>query len=203
MTTLQRIARISLIPLSTLLAGIAHAQSAKEIVSTSGEREATAITVYNDDLALVKERRKIALPSGLARLSLREVSAKMRPETALLRAVSGSPISLIEQNFDFDLLTPQKLLEKYVGEEVRVLRMHPTTGEERSEKATVLSSNNGTVLRFADRIETGITGRLAFDSVPANLRDRPTLSVLLDAAGGSQSLELSYLTGGLATMAFG
>jgi hypothetical protein len=198
MTTLQRIARISLIPLSTLLAGIAHAQSAKEIVSTSGEREATAITVYNDDLALVKERRKIALPSGLARLSLREVSAKMRPETALLRAVSGSPISLIEQNFDFDLLTPQKLLEKYVGEEVRVLRMHPTTGEERSEKATVLSSNNGTVLRFADRIETGIPGRLAFDSVPANLRDRPTLSVLLDAAGGSQSLELSYLTGGLA-----
>ena len=198
MTTLQRIARISLIPLSTLLAGIVHAQSAKEIVATSGEREATAITVYNDDLALVKERRKIALPSGLARLSLREVSAKMRPETALLRAVSGSPISLIEQNFDFDLLTPQKLLEKYVGEEVRVLRMHPTTGEERSEKATVLSSNNGTVLRFADRIETGIPGRLAFDSVPANLRDRPTLSVLLDAAGGSQSLELSYLTGGLA-----
>ena len=114
MTTLQRIARISLIPLSTLLAGIAHAQSAKEIVSTSGEREATAITVYNDDLALVKERRKIALPSGLARLSLREVSAKMRPETALRRAVSGRPISLIVQSFDFLLHEPISLLEHYV-----------------------------------------------------------------------------------------
>ena len=198
MTTLQRIARVSLIPLSVLVAELAQAQTAKDLVSTGNDREATAITVYNDDLALVKERRKLTLPNGLTRLSLREVSAQMRPETALLRAATGSPISLIEQNFDFDLLTPQKLLEKYVGHDVRVLRMHPTTGEERSEKATVLSSNNGTVLRFADRIETGIPGRLAFDSVPANLRDRPTLSVLLDAAGGSQSLELSYLTGGLA-----
>ena len=198
MSTLQRIARVSLIPLSVLVAELAQAQTAKDLVSTGNDREATAITVYNDDLALVKERRKLTLPNGLTRLSLREVSAQMRPETALLRAATGSPISLIEQNFDFDLLTPQKLLEKYVGHEVRVLRMHPTTGEERSEKATVLSSNNGTVLRFADRIETGIPGRLAFDSVPANLRDRPTLSVLLDAAGGSQSLELSYLTGGLA-----
>jgi hypothetical protein len=53
------------------------------------------------------------------------------------------------------------------------------------------------VLRFADRIETGVPGRLAFDSVPANLRDRPTLSVLLEAAGGRQAVELSYLTGGL------
>jgi hypothetical protein len=53
-------------------------------------------------------------------------------------------------------------------------------------------------LRFADRIETGVPGRLAFDSVPANLRDRPTLSVLLEAGGGKQSVELSYLTGGLA-----
>jgi hypothetical protein len=61
----------------------------------------------------------------------------------------------------------------------------------------VLAAGQGTVLRFADRIETGVPGRLAFDSVPANLRDRPTLSVLLDAAGGKQSVELSYLTSGL------
>lgn len=176
----------------------AQAQTVRETVSGATDREATAITVYNEDLALVKERRKVVLPAGLARLSLREVSAQMRPETALLRAVSGSPLVLLEQNFDFDLLTPQNLLDKYVGREVTVLRTHPTTGEERHEKATVLSTQNGTVLRFADRIETGVPGRIVFDSVPANLRDRPTLSVLLEAAGGSQSLELSYLTGGLA-----
>lgn len=174
------------------------AEAAKEVVSGGAEREATAITVYNEDLALVKERRKVTLPAGLSRLSLREVSGQMRPETALLKAVSGHPVTLVEQNFDFDLLTPGKLLEKYVGREVTVIRSHPTTGEETREKATVLSANNGTVLRFADRIETGAPGRIVFDTVPANLRDRPTLSVLLDAAGGPQSLELSYLTGGLA-----
>jgi hypothetical protein len=95
------------------------------------------------------------------------------------------------------LLTPGKLLEKYVGSEVTVLRSHPTTGEERAERATVLAANDGTVLRFANRIETGVPGRIVFDSVPANLKDRPTLSVLLEAAGGTQSLELSYLSGGV------
>jgi hypothetical protein len=183
---------------AAMLAAAAATAAPAEIVSLAAEREALAITVYNDDLALVKERRKVQLPAGLARLSLREVSAQMRPETALLRAASGRPISLVEQNFDFDLLTPDKLLEKYVGREVTVLRAHPTTGAERAETATVLAVNGGTVLRFADRIETGAPGRIVFDGVPANLRDRPTLSVLFEGAGGSQSLELSYLTGGLA-----
>lgn len=179
-------------------AGCALAADApNEVASGIGDREATAITVYNEDLALIKERRRVRLAPGLSRLSWRDVSARMRPETALLHAASGSPVELVEQNFDFDLLTPEKLLEKYVGREVTVLRSNPTTGEDRAEKATVLSANNGTVLRFANRIETGVPGRIAFDSVPANLRDRPTLSMLLEAAGGTQSLELSYLSGGL------
>jgi hypothetical protein len=182
-----------------LVVGMAQAaEPVRDVTSTAVDREAVAVTVYNDDLALVKERRRVELPAGLTRLSLREVAAQMRPETALLRAVSGHPLSLIEQNFDFDLLTPQKLLEKYVGREVTVIRPHPTSDAERREKATVLAAGQGTVLRFADRIETGVPGRLAFDSVPANLRDRPTLSVLFEAVGGKQSVELSYLTGGLA-----
>jgi len=181
-----------------LLAAMAQAaEPARDVISSAADREAVAVTVYNDDLALVKERRRVDLPPGPARLSLREVAAQMRPETALLRAVSGQPLRLIEQNFDFDLLTPQKLLEKYVGREVTVIRSHPTSGEDRRERATVLAAGEGTVLRFADRIETGVPGRLAFDSVPANLRERPTLSVLLEAAGGKQTVELSYLSGGL------
>jgi hypothetical protein len=173
------------------------AEPVRDVTSSAADREAVAVTVYNDDLALVKERRRVDLPAGLTRLSLREVAAQMRPETALLRAVSGQALSLVEQNFDFDLLTPQKLLEKYVGREVTVIRPHPTNDSERRERATVLAAGQGTVLRFADRIETGVPGRLAFDSVPSNLRDRPTLSILLEAAGGKQAVELSYLTGGL------
>lgn len=190
-----------LVAMTFASAAAAAAETASEVVSTRADRESTTLTVYNDDLALIKERRRITLPAGLSRLSLREVSAQLRPETAMLRATSGRPLTVLEQNFDFDLLTPETLLEKYVGREVSVLRPHPTSGEERREKATVLAASNGTVLRFADRIETGAPGRIVFDSVPANLRDRPTLSLLLDAAGGSQSLELSYLSGGLSWQA--
>jgi hypothetical protein len=123
----------------------------------------------------------------------------MRPETALLRNLSNpGGMKLIEQNFDFDLLTPQKLLEKYVGREVTVISVNPATGVEKRETAAVLASNGGVVLKFADRIETGVPGRLAFSGVPDNLRDKPTLVVSLNnAAAGEQNLELSYLTGGL------
>ena len=184
--------------LAFLAAGVVQAaESVGDVTSGAADREAVAVTVYNDDLALVKERRRVDLPAGLTRLSLRDVAAQMRPETALLRAVSGQPLGLVEQNFDFDLLTPQKLLEKYVGREVTVIRPHPTNDSERRERATVLAAAEGTVLRYSDRIETGVPGRLAFDNVPANLRDRPTLSVLLEAAGGKHAVELSYLTGGL------
>ena len=177
-----------------LAAGLAHgAEAPREVSSGAAQREAVAVTVYNDDLALVKERRRVELPAGLTRLSLRDVAAQLRPETALLRALSGPALGLIEQNFDFDLLTPQKLLEKYVGREVTVIRPHPTSDAERRETATVLAAGQGTILRFADRIETGVPGRLAFAAVPPNLRDRPTLSVLLEAAGGKQATQEALL----------
>ena len=104
----------------------------------------------------------------------------------------------MNKNFDFDLLTPQKLLEKYVGKKVRVVKVHPTTGEERTEDAEVLSVNSGVVLRVGNRIETGYPGRIIYDEVPANLRDRPTLVISLESGTSKpHELQLSYLTGGL------
>lgn len=170
-----------------------------EIVSTAADQQSVAVTIYNDNLALVKDARRVGLARDSNRLAWREVSAQMRPETALLRNLSNpAGFRLLEQNFDFDLLTPAKLLDKYIGREVSVIRTHPTTGAETRETATVLSTNNGVVLRFADRVETGVPGRLAFAGVPETLRDKPTLVIsLLNPATGQQSLELSYLTGGL------
>jgi hypothetical protein len=174
------------------------ASAGEERLSTEKEQTGLAVTIYNGDLALVKDARKVKLGGGENQLAWRNVSARMQPETALLRSLDGKPMTLLEQNFDFDLLTPQKLLEKAVGQDIRVIKTHPTTGAESYEGATVLSANDGVVLKFKDRIETGIPGRIAFDSVPANLRDRPTLSMLLDVdRGGEQGMELSYLTGGL------
>ena len=190
---------------STMIAGLlvaAHAACAAprdEIVSTASDQHSVAVTIYNDDLALVKDARRVRLGRDVNQLAWREVSAQMRPETAQLRNV-GNPAGfrLLEQNFDFDLLTPQKLLEKYVGREVSVIRTHPTSGAETRETATVLATNGGVVLKFADRIETGVPGRLAFPGVPDTLRDTPTLVIsLVNPTPGTQNLELSYLTTGL------
>lgn len=167
-----------------------------ETISTLIDQKGVSVTIYNQNLALVKDQRTISLPEGRQVLAFREVSAKIRPETALL---SGKGLSILEQNFEFDLLSPQALLEKYVGKEVEVVKTHPTTGEESREKATVLSSQkNGVVLQMADHIESGIPGRLIFPDVPKNLRDRPTLTMLVQSkTAQEQEVELSYLTGGL------
>jgi len=175
------------------------AMAKEEIRSTLEDQQEVAVTIYNKQLALVKDRRRITLSKGFNRLAYREVSAQIRPETALLRSIDHpNGFRLIEQNFDFDLLTPQKLLEKYVGKQVRVVKVHPTTAEETIEEAEVLSVNNGVVLRIGNRIETGYPGRIIYDEVPANLRDKPTLVISLDSGTAKQQdLQLSYLTGGL------
>lgn len=190
--------------LVSLLIGQVGATSHEgEIKSTIQDQAEVAVTIYNDQLALVKDLRTIRLESGFNKLAFREVSAQMRPETALLRSLDyPDGFHLIEQNFDFDLLTPQKLLEKYVGKKVRVVKTHPITGKESLLDAVVLSVNNGVVLRIGDRIETGIPGRIVFDEVPGNLRDRPTLVMQLNSATSKpQQLQLSYLTGGLSWQA--
>jgi len=172
----------------------------KEAASTLADQQSVAVTIYNENLALIKDTRRIALDAGINRLALREVSARMRPETASLRSLTHpGTLSLLEQNFDFDLLTPAKLLEKYVGREVRVFRVNRKTGVESFETATVLAANGGVVLRIGDRIETGLPGRIVYDGVPPNLRDRPTLVTELQSSrAGQQTVELSYLSSGLA-----
>jgi hypothetical protein len=172
---------------------------AEELRSTLQDQQQVAVTIYNGDLALIKDRRRINLPAGESLLALREVSGGMMAETALLRELDGKGgLQVVEQNFDYDLLTPQKLLEKYVGKTVQVVRVHPQSGAETLEAATVLAANGGVVLRMGDRIETGVPGRLVFPDVPDNLRDRPTLVVhLVNSQGGSREVELSYLSSGL------
>src|SRR5690606_7251103 len=111
--------------------------------------------------------------------------------------VPGS-LQVLEQNFDFDLLTPEKMLEKYEGKTVSIVRTNVATGVETTEQAQVLSANNGVLLKIGDRIETGVPGRIVYSDVPSNLRDRPTLVVQLQNQGAaSHNVELSYLTGGL------
>jgi hypothetical protein len=191
---------IALISSSILSTGVLSTDAnAEELLSTLNEQQGVAVTIYNQDLALVKDTRKVNLKVGLNALALRDVSAQIRPETALLRSINApGSLNLLEQNFDFDLLTPQKMLEKYVGKTVRIVKTNYKTGEESTEQATVLSANNGVVLKIGNRIETGLPGRIVYDNVPENLRDRPTLVTQFNNKGSTdQTVELSYLTGGL------
>lgn len=188
---------------TTAEAAMAEGKHGEELHSSLEDQQAVAVTIYNQDLALVKDRRRIELPPGQAALAFRDVSAKIQPQTAILTSHGEGPgVHVLEQNFDFDLLTPNKLLEKYVGRQVGLIKTHPTTGEETEEEALVLAASNGVVLRVGDRIETGVPGRLVYREVPANLRDRPTLVMTLESpAAGPRELELSYLTGGLSWQA--
>ena len=162
------------------------------------DQTSVAVTIYNENLALIKDQRTITLDKGFNLLAFRGVSAKMRAETALLRNLNNAELKVIEQNFDFDLLTPQKLLEKYVGKQVQIASMNPATGEEKIESATILSTNNGIVVQIDDRIETNPRGRYIFNKVPENLRDQPTLVIQLNSSTSkSQDVELSYLSAGL------
>ena len=184
-----------------LIAALTATASAEsgEHVSTLSDQRGVGVTIYNTDLALVRDRRHLTLPAGESRLALRDVSARIIPETALLQSVDApGRISVLEQNFDYDLLSPQKLLEKYVGRDVVVIRTDPRTGTRSRERARVLATNDGVVLRYADRIETSVDGTLAFPDLPPDLRDRPTLVTdLADAKAGEQDVELTYLSGGL------
>ena len=178
-----------------LLLGVAAAAPA---LAQLGEPN-LAVTIYNDNLALVQDTRQLNLPSGRSRQEFPNVSGQIQPETVTLGA---SDVSIVEQNFDFDLLSPGKLMEKAVGEEVTLVRTNPATGAEERERARVLAVNGGVVLQIGNRIEVlrddGLPVRVIFDKVPENLRARPTLSVTLNSArGGTRPVTLSYLTGGM------
>ncbi len=165
-----------------------------EIVTTGDDQQSISLTIYNSDLALVRDTRKINPGKGEQVLAFKEISSKIMPETAL---IAGKNIDVIEQNFEFDLLTPATLLNKYVGKTVILARSNEKTGEQRIN-ATVLSTANGVVLKIGNQIETSVDGRLIYPDVPKNLREKPTLTMLLNSEkSGERSIALTYLTRGL------
>lgn len=178
----------------------AHAQAQAQTAVPAPDQTAqgdVSVTIYNNNLALVQDRRTLSLPAGRTRQEFADVSASIRPETVTL---NGNGITIVEQNFDYDLLTPEKLMEKAVGRTVTLVRTDPVTKAETREQATVLANNNGTVVQIGNRIEVldASRERVIFPTLPPNLRARPTLSVTLEADGsGARPLTLNYLTTGL------
>ncbi|HEX8063861.1 MAG TPA: DUF4139 domain-containing protein [Allosphingosinicella sp.] len=179
-----------LLLLSAIWGAPALAQTAQGDVS---------VTIYSDNLGLVQDIRRVDIPAGRSRQEFPDVSAQIRAETV---SFAAPDTGIVEQNFDYDLLSPGKLMEKAVGKVVTIVRINPATGAETREQAKVLATNGGVVLQIGSRIEVlrddGLPVRVIFDQVPANLRARPTLSVTVESTrGGVRPAQLTYLTPGL------
>ncbi|MEM7460030.1 MAG: DUF4139 domain-containing protein [Pseudomonadota bacterium] len=154
---------------------------------------------FNEGFALVQDEREILFADGRTSITLANVSSGIDPATVTFQA---DGVQIVEQNYDFDLLTPAKLLEKSVGDTVEMIRVNPATGEETTVSATILSVNQGAVLEVDGKIEVlredNLPTRVIYDAVPENLRASPTLSVNVNSQrSGTRPARLTYLSSGL------
>jgi hypothetical protein len=179
-----------------------HATKTEAMTTTEKDQVEVSVTVYNSNIALVRDVRQIRLAPGIFPLRFEDVAASINPATVHFRSLTDdAKLSVIEQNYEYDLLDPQKLLQKYVGKEVTVVRGEEDAGSTKwvETKATLLSDNNGPVWRIGNEIVTGMPSMYyRFPELPGNFYSRPTLIWTLDNRGAiAQKVEASYLTGNM------
>jgi hypothetical protein len=186
---------VALLPLASAERAFAAPLAPTAVASGAKDRKQVGITVYNQNFGLVREVRELSqLPSGQVSLEFQDVAATIQPETVHIRSLAGADsLRVLEQNYRYDLLTPQTLLEKYVNKTLRVYRYHQATGKEDAVDAKLLSVANGPVLSINGEITFDYGGRFGFKELPENLIAKPTLMWLLDSKRPKQSVEVSYL----------
>jgi len=166
--------------------------------SDASATEQVSLTVYNQNFGLVREVRQVHLGTGNVELSFADVSAHIQPQTVHLKSLgSDGGLTVLEQNYRYDLLTPDTLLKKYLGKTIKVYRYNEHTGVDEQKQAKVLSVEGGTVLEIDGQITSNFAGRYAFPELPENLVQKPTLVWLLASAAADQRVEVAYLSQGL------
>jgi hypothetical protein len=173
--------------------------SETKATSTLEDQRDVAITVYNSNIALVRDVRHLRLPAGSVSLKFMDIAAKVNPATVHIASLTApKDLVVLEQNYEYDLLNPQRLLEKYVGRELTLVRLITENNSTREVpvKATLLAFNQGPVWKVGDEIITGMgADRYVFPDLPENLYSKPTLVWLLEnERAGEHSVEASYLT---------
>src|SRR4029079_13042155 len=157
-----------------------------------------SVTVYNSDVALVRDVRQVQMPQGIFNLRFMDIAATVNPATVHFRSVTQpARVAVLEQNYEYDLLEPDKLLRKYVGRDVTLVRTRQDGGTTREESVTarLLSYNNAPVWQIGGEIVTGYPStHIRFPELPGNLFARPTLIWSLNNEGGTRHrVEASYL----------
>jgi len=184
-------------------ANAAQPQVQGQDTSTLDDQTELALTVYNSDLALVRDVRNVQLPRGAFDLRFMDIAATVNPATVHFRSLTEpSRVDVLEQNYEYDLLEPEKLLRKYVGRDVTLVRLIQDGGDTREEqvKARLLSYNNAPVWQIGNEIVTGMhADHIRFPELPGNLYSRPTLIWSLENDGATRHrVEASYLATKLA-----
>ncbi len=177
---------------------IAAGQDALQSRRTSlDDQTDVAITVYNNNLALVRDRRDVELENGEVTLTFMDVAQQIKPETVSIRSLSNpGGIRILEQNYEFDLISPSKLMEKFVGKQVE-LRSFNSKNTFTSEMATLLSVNESPVYQVGNDIHLRHPGSVVLPEIPNNLIAKPSLIWTLDSDADKQSIEATYLTQGI------
>jgi hypothetical protein len=147
----------------------------------------------------VKDTRLIDFKPGIHELKFMDVAAKIDPTTVHIKSlINGSSLKVLEQNYEYDLLSPQKLLEKFVGQKVQLATINPETKKEEVVEAILLSTQGGNIFQIGDKIHLGHHGRILLSRIPENLIPQPTLVWMLEnRLSKPQKLEASYLTSGI------
>jgi hypothetical protein len=177
--------------------------SGQDLTTTIDDQAELAVTVYNSDIALVRDVRQLQLARGTGSLRFMDIAATVNPATVHFRSLTEpSRVSVLEQNYEYDLLEPDKLLRKYVGRDVTLVRTRQEGGTTRQEevRAHLLSYNNAPVWRIGNEIVTGMgADHIRFPELPDTLYSRPTLIWTVENAGAARHrVEASYLAGKLA-----
>jgi hypothetical protein len=174
----------------------------QDATTTLDDQTELAVTVYNSDIALVRDVRNLQLSTGISNLRFMDIAATVNPATVHFRSLTEpSSVSVLEQNYEYDLLEPDKLLRKYVGRDVTLIRNRSENGSTRQEevKARLLSYNNAPVWKIGNEIVTGIgADHIRFPELPDTLYSRPTLIWTVENQGAQRHrVEASYLAGKL------
>jgi hypothetical protein len=187
----RRLSAVSL-ALAILWPGAPTTASPPLAITRESQRD-VMVTIYNGNLGLVKDTREVRLPAGTSEVQFADVAAQIDPTSVHLKSLTDSSgLRILEQNYEYDLLSSQKLLEKYVGRKVRLYQSNGSSLE-----ATLLSTE-GPVYDINGQLHVGHHGQIVFPSLPENLVSKPTLMWLLrNASTAPQRIEASYLTGGI------
>jgi hypothetical protein len=184
-----------------IVLAVSQAAFAGQVTSSGDNRVSVAVTVYNDGRGLVREERNIDLAAGVNEVRFMDVAEQIQAPTVRVAPIEGLPFNVLEQNYEYDLLSPAKLLDKFVGQTITLVQqkmMNNSTVEE-SVDAKLLSNNSGTVWEIGGKIVVNPPySRMIFPNVPENLIAKPTLVWQIGApAAGKRRVEASYITGGM------